>query len=94
MTLAIFTIHDEKANIYMTPFFFPTQGQALRAFNDLVNDENSTVNKHPEDYRLYTLGTYDDQDAIFTTSTPKLIASATDFISIKATPLSVVGSQS
>lgn len=89
MKLLIFTIRDEKASIYNTPFYFPTKGQALRAFNDLVNDQHSMVYKHPEDYRLYHIGTYDDQDASTVSTPPDLIASATDFTSLKATPLSI-----
>lgn len=89
MTLNVYAIHDEKAALYMNPFFFPTQGQALRAFNDLVNDSNSTVYKHPEDYRLYHLGTYDDHTGTFTTHNPELVASANDFVAIKSVPLSI-----
>ena len=36
-------------------------GAALRAFEDLISDDKSTVSRHPEDYSLAQVGTWDDQ---------------------------------
>ncbi len=59
----IFTIYDEKARAYLTPFFLPESGMAVRTFADCVNSESHQFGKHPSDYTLFTLGVWDDSDA-------------------------------
>lgn len=65
MILRIFAIYDIKTEIFSPPFFQSTTGEALRNFKDLVNDERSTVHKHPEDYRLMCLGNWDNHTGLF-----------------------------
>ena len=62
MKLKMFSIFDQKAEVYMTPFFKNQIGEALRDFFDLVNDDQSRINKHPEDYSCFYLGEVDDQN--------------------------------
>jgi len=61
MELQMFTVYDSKAEAYLSPFFFPSRGQAVRAFGDMSNDQNHSFNKHPEDYTLFCLGTFEDE---------------------------------
>lgn len=91
MNLLCFSIFDSAAATYNVPFFMTTKGQALRAFNDLVNDPTSTINKHPEDYSLVYVGDFDTESAIFNTRElgPDRIATARDFTGLNATPLSI-----
>lgn len=56
----IYSIYDEKVEAYGQPFFAPTNPAAIRMFTDLTMDHNSSVSRHPQDYTLYQLGTYDD----------------------------------
>lgn len=56
----IYSIFDEKAEIFSTPFFQQNDAMAIRSFQDLANDPNSTVHKHPEDYKLYEIGHFED----------------------------------
>ena len=80
MKLKVFAIHDVKGQVYANPFYMAHDGQALRAFSDLVGDEKSMVNKHPEDYKLYGLGDFDDVSGRFDSyDVPKFLANATDF---------------
>lgn len=82
MELKVYAILDVKASNYGQPFFMAQNGLALRAFSDLVDDVKSTVNKHPEDYKLYELAVYDDCAGTFTTlPKPNFLANATDFVS-------------
>lgn len=60
MTHKIFTIRDTKAEMYNTPFFQKSVGEAERNFKTLVNDSKSTVSQYPEDFDLYYIGDYDD----------------------------------
>lgn len=82
MILKAFTIRDSKAEVFNTPFFQKTHGEAERAFRELVKDEKSMVSKYPDDYDLYHLGEYDDQ-------TGKIIALDTPQHMIKAVQLKV-----
>lgn len=78
MTLHIFTIYDSKSETYFQPFYMLNEAMALRQFADMANDKESNISKHPEDYSLYTLGTWQDQDAKFTSPPKKLLASANE----------------
>ena len=63
--LQVFTVRDTKAEAYMAPFFMQARGQAIRAFVDSVNGQNEQFSKHPEDYSLWHLGSYDENTAVF-----------------------------
>lgn len=65
MILHMFTVYDSKARAYLPPFFMQSKGAAIRSFDDSVNDPASAFHKHPEDYTLMELGTYDDSKAEF-----------------------------
>jgi len=91
MKLQIFALYDKKALGYMSPFFFQHKGQALRALEDITNEKSSPVNKHPEDFDLYTLGEYDDQTGQLTAITPpQYVETALNFHqNNKTTPIGV-----
>ncbi len=57
----VFAIFDSKARAYLPPFFMPEAGQATRVFSDMVNSEEHAFGKHPEDYTLFEIGTFDDR---------------------------------
>lgn len=58
-----FTVYDEKAEAYLPPFILPTRAMAGRLFADCINDNNHAFGKHPHDYTLFQLGTFDDSSA-------------------------------
>ena len=60
MKLQIFSIFDDKARTFATPFFMANEQMALRAFNDLTADPNTTISRNPTDYKLYSIGEFDD----------------------------------
>lgn len=81
MTLKAFSILDTKANIFNGPFLLRTTGEAIRAFHDLCNDPQSTINKHPDDYRMFYVGTFDQELGIFNElAKPELVSTAADLI--------------
>ncbi len=61
MNMEICSIHDTAAQAYMTPMFFQSRGQAIRSFSDAVNDGKSDFYKHPEDYTLFHLGSFNER---------------------------------
>lgn len=58
----IYSIYDRKAEIFNTPFFCRNDSVALRSFEDLLKDDRTTVSQHPEDFVLYKLGQFNDEN--------------------------------
>lgn len=65
MLLELFTVRDVKAEVYLPPFTFRHKGEAVRAFEQSLQDRNTTMGQFPQDYVLFRLGTYDDVSANF-----------------------------
>lgn len=65
--MKVYTIYDNKAEIYFQPFCFATHGASLRAFKENVNDGKSTIWKHPADFTLFYVGNWDDNLGMLTT---------------------------
>lgn len=65
-----YCVYDNKALVYGTPFFAPTDGAAVRLFQELANDLNTTVGRHPNDFSLFAVGSFDDQHAVLTGLSP------------------------
>lgn len=65
-----YSVYDNKALVYGTPFFAPTDGAAVRLFQELANDLNTTVGRHPNDFSLFCVGSFDDQHAVLTGVSP------------------------
>lgn len=81
MKMQIVALRDIKANVYGQPIFVPNIGSAIRSFGDQCQDEKSgDLYKHPEDFELYHLGTYTDDDAKFELSEkPEQIAVGSNY---------------
>ncbi len=74
MIYRAFVVHDTKAQAFIPPWFLTTDALAKRAFADCVNDKNHTFGAHPEDYNLFKIGTFDDQDGTVTSHAPEALA--------------------
>lgn len=64
MKTKMFCVYDSKALIFGVPFFMPKEQMAIRAFSDLVNDPSTLVSKHPEDFSLFYVGDFDDENGL------------------------------
>lgn len=65
MNMKVFAIRDRQLNAFMQPYFAQTAGAAIRAFRDLINEANHPLAKHPEDYELWYLCNWTDDDGLF-----------------------------
>lgn len=56
------SVLDLTAQQYGRPFFTISDGSAIRGFSDEINhpDDNSILYKHPDDFQLFRIGTFDD----------------------------------
>lgn len=80
MKMLVFSIEDKVAGAFMQPFFMHTKGQASRSFGDLVSNKDSMVSKHPNDYRLFCIGEYDDETGDLKNSKNEFIINGSDFV--------------
>lgn len=79
--LNAYSIFDEKAKCFNTPFFAVADGVAIRDFGDLCNDTRSLVSRHPEDYRVYRVGQFNDDSGKFESlNVPEFLANGSDLI--------------
>ncbi|AXH72217.1 MAG: nonstructural protein [Microviridae sp.] len=91
MILKIFSIYDIKSEAFSPPFFMSTAGEAVRAFKDLANDSNSMIGRHPSDFRLMCLGTFDNCAGTFAPNEQASLGFASDYVDLPsgAVPIGV-----
>lgn len=65
MLYQVTVMFDKALGAYSRPMFVQSRGQAIRAFGDEVNNPEGEIHRHPSDYELFYLGTYDDSVAHF-----------------------------
>ena len=86
MIIRMYSIHDVKSEAYTQPFFQQTDGQSTRMFGDLVNDQDHPFGKHPSDYTLFFVGTFDDQKGTCEKITPISIGNGVEFLTTQPIP--------
>lgn len=75
MIYQLISIKDRALEAFMPLGNVRTEGEAIRVFKDMLSDPNTPQNKHPDDYDLYLLGTFDDQTGYIETETkPRKLA--------------------
>lgn len=84
MKVKIFSVQDSKAGVFMQPFPAVNELVALRGFADAAKDKVTNVGKHPEDFNLFELGEFDDQEGKFTNlNTPKMLGTANQYSQVQ-----------
>lgn len=63
MIMEIYSIYDSKVEAYSQPFFLRSDGEAIRAITEVVNDPSTKFFDHAADYNLFHIGTYNDEHA-------------------------------
>jgi hypothetical protein len=83
MKMVIISIKDTAADAFGRPVYVATEGVAIRQFQDEVNraSEDNQIYRHPDDFHLYQLGTFDDVTGLFDIlPVPKLVARAKELM--------------
>jgi len=70
MKTGMFAVYDLKAKAFLQPFFSVTEGTAIRAFAVAVNDPGTMLAKHPGDYVLFEVGSFDDDSGFLAALSP------------------------
>ena len=73
MKIELYTIYDSKTGVYNKPFYQLNDDVCRRTCSDLLSSETD-VAKHPEDFSLFHLGSYNDETAQFDLlATPRIV---------------------
>lgn len=75
----VFCVYDVKAEVFGMPIFQRTKGEALRTFETEVNRPESMLNKHPEDYSLFLVGTYNQETGELVAQVPLSLGLAMEY---------------
>lgn len=83
MLFTVFSIYDSGVGVWLPPMYARSKGEMLRNFADGVQDPKSNLAKHPGDYALFELGTFDDDKCLFNIlKAPIRLCLALDFTTI------------
>lgn len=80
MKIRIYSIYDSAAATFGQPFFLTTDGIAKRSFQEAVDNKTGALAKHPEDYTLFRIGHYNDDNAEIGSTPPKKIITALEVV--------------
>lgn len=67
MKRVVVSVFDSASQLYGSPFVVTAPGQAMRQFVDEVNRQaqENPLYMHPDDFSLFRLGTFDDENGSF-----------------------------
>lgn len=76
-----YSIFDDKASTFNTPFFALNDAAASRSFGRLTLDKDSMINYSPSDFHLYRVGEFDEVNGSFVQQPqPKFVIHAMHYI--------------
>lgn len=61
MIQSAYSIFDIKSRAYGLPFFAVNDATAKRIVSDAAQDMNTSLGRHPADFILYRIGTFDNE---------------------------------
>lgn len=77
----MYAVYDSVADIFMPAFTCENHAKAIQGFGDAANDPKGVIIKHPSDYSLYFLGTYNQRSAE-TINNRQFLATAKDLLKV------------
>lgn len=83
MMTKAYCILDLKTSQYARPFFFATDGEAIRAMSDSISAGDSLLAKHPADFVLYRVGQFDSDTGDFDACSPVPIGPLSEYVTAK-----------
>lgn len=64
--MKLYAIFDSAVKAFMRPFVAQSHGDAIRAFKDLLMEHEHPVARHPEDYSLFFVASFNEQSGVVT----------------------------
>lgn len=91
MLLKVYSVYDSKVGAYLPPIYFRSKGEAIRSFSTAAQDAKHDFGKYGEDYTLFELGEWDDNNGKFNSHlTPIPVGKAIEFVKDIANELPTV----
>lgn len=83
----IYSVYDSKVKYFHPPMFMMNKGEALRSWEEVANAQDQIIARHPQDFALFELGEFDDQNGAITMhKTPESLGIAAQFKRESSTP--------
>lgn len=76
----MFSIFDSKTGAFSAPFFANNSGVAIRMLEDTMRDNESTLSRHPADFTLVRVGTFDAQTGVVAAINHESLGSLVQFL--------------
>lgn len=76
----VYSIYDNAAGVYFTPFVLANDAMAIRTFMTCALAPDHQFNKHPGDFTLFHCGTWDDATATLESWAPQKVMTALEAI--------------
>jgi len=73
MLKPVIAVKDTKIGAFDNPLTVRHVGEALREWETLTKDTNTKFGKHPQDFELYQIATYNEQNAEIVMLTPPVM---------------------
>jgi len=79
--MKMYAVYDSKAEVHSAPFVVRTKGEAIRSFQEAANNKESHIGKYPEDYALFEIAEWNDENGVVTPhKAPIHIGGAREFL--------------
>ena len=82
MKIQIYSIFDNKAGVFMHPFFLRSAGEASRVMIKNVTDPDGPMSSFPEDYTLFKIGDWDDNAGVIVGHAAESLGNGVEFLKI------------
>ena len=80
MQLLMFVVHDSCSGVYDRPFCARSENEAVRSFGDIASDASHPIGAHPEHFKLFGIGSYEDSTGEIVPVPPRFVANAIDLV--------------
>lgn len=79
MKMNAYCVFDVAIGSFNSPFFMQTDGLAIRGFSEQVNNPESQIGKNPDQFTLYRVGEFDDQEGMLIPHDPRSLGVGSQF---------------
>lgn len=80
MKLHMYSIYDRASGVYDRPFVGQTDAAAQRSFSDVALDKSHPIGKHPGDFTLMRLGSWNDNTGKIEGCMPEKVANGLECV--------------
>lgn len=76
----MYSIYDICTGMYEAPFLASNDRVAMRTVQDVVAFKDTMIKRHPEDYRLYYVGSYNKSLGVLIQDKQRMVCNFTDLL--------------